>query len=145
MLITVQRRPSKGGATVSEVFLDGSHECYGLEDEVRADPNASTPENEAKVAGKTAIPAGKYRVVMTRSPRFNKVLPLLLDVPGFTGVRIHAGNRAENTDGCLLVGEEAQETTISRSKEALFELMAAIDSAIETGEQVFIEIKNAEA
>ena len=128
------------------MFLDGSHECHSLEDEIRIPYGASLEEiRNLKVAGKTAIPAGKYRVVMTKSPRFGKVLPLLLDVPGFTGVRIHAGNRAEHTDGCLLVGEEAQETTITRSKEALFELMAAIDSAIETGEQVFIEIKNAEA
>ena len=142
MLLTLQRRASKGGATIGELFLDGVHESYTLEDEIREIPGAAVVE--WKVDGKTAIPTGKYRIAMTRSPRFGKVLPLLLDVPGFSGVRIHAGNKAEHTEGCILVGEEAYENTIGRSKEALLELMAAIDMAIENNEQVWIEIKNAE-
>ena len=135
MLITVQRRPTNKGATIGEVLLDGSRECFSLEDPIRGE----------KIDGDTCIPPGKYRVVMTKSPRFNKVLPLLLDVPGYSGVRIHSGNSPKDTLGCILVGEEAQEATIARSKEALLELMAAIDSALETGEQVFIEVKNPEA
>lgn len=135
MLITVQRRPSKGGATIGRLSLDGVEECWTLEDEIR----------EVKIPGKTAIPAGKYRVVMTKSPRFGKVLPEVLNVPNYSGVRIHAGNKAEDTEGCLLVGEEAYENTIGRSREALVELMAAIDMAISGGEQVWIEYKNPEA
>ena len=142
MLLTLQRRQSKGGATIGELLLDGVHESYTLEDEIREIPGAAVVE--WKVDGTTAIPTGKYRIAMTRSPRFGKVLPLLLDVPGFSGVRIHAGNKAEHTEGCILVGEEAYENTIGRSKEALLELMAAIDMAIENNEQVWIEIKNAE-
>ena len=142
MLLTLQRRASKGGATIGELFLDGVHESYTLEDEIREIPGAAVVE--WKVDGKTAIPTGKYRIAMTRSPRFGKVLPLLLDVPGFSGVRIHAGNKAEHTEGCILVGAESYENTIGRSKEALLELMAAIDMAIENNEQVWIEIKNAE-
>ena len=135
MLITVQRRPPQGGATIGEMFLDGTKECFTLEDE----------PHEVKIPGKTCIPAGKYRVIMSRSPRFNKVLPELLAVPNYTGVRIHSGNKAEDTEGCILVGEEAYENTIGRGREALLELMAAIDMAIEGGEQVWIEVKNPEA
>jgi hypothetical protein len=141
--LTLIRRPSKGGATIGELFLNGAHECFTLEDVTRE-------SLAAKVYGETAIPPfigeppKKYRIAMTQSPRFKRVLPLLLDVPGFSGVRIHAGNKAEHTDGCILVGEEAYENTIGRSKEALLELMAAIDAAIDSGEQVWIEIKNAD-
>lgn len=66
----------------------------------------------------------------------------MLLVEGFSGVRIHSGNKQEDTEGCLLVGEDAQDNTITRSKEALLELMAAISQALDMGEQVHIEIEN---
>lgn len=132
LLIQVVRKPSKGGATIGDLYIDGVRDCFTLEDEIR----------DEKIPGKTAIPPGKYRVVLTHSPRFKKVLPELLKVPNYVGVRIHSGNKAEDTEGCILVGEEAQENTITRSKEALLELMAAISMAHEAGEQVFIEIEN---
>lgn len=132
MLISVVRKPSKNGATLGDVYIDGVHECFSLEDEIR----------EEKIPGKTAIPPGKYRVVLTKSPRFNKVLPELLNVPNYAGVRIHSGNKAEDTEGCILVGEDKQDHTITRSKEAFLELMAAISMAIEGGEQVWLEIEN---
>ena len=144
MLLTLQRRPTEKGATHGELFIDGVIECWTLEDPLREDPNKQTPENEAKVAGNTCIPAGKYRVVLTKSNRFKKVLPELLKVPGFTGVRIHAGNGPEHTEGCILVGQSATDGRIHGSKDAMVELMAAISSALDVGEQVWIEIKNPE-
>lgn len=57
-----------------------------------------------KIAGKTAIPEGRYAVAVTFSPRFKRWLPLLLHVPMFEGIRIHAGNSAEDTAGCILPG-----------------------------------------
>ena len=68
--------------------------CYTLEDRVRL----------TKVATQTAIPAGRYRVIITMSLRFKKLMPLLLNVPGFDGIRIHKGNTDQDTDGCLLLG-----------------------------------------
>jgi hypothetical protein len=141
MLLTVRREPSKNGVTLGTLYADGVKECETLEDEVREDPNKDTPANEAKVANKTAIPVGKYRVVLTLSKRFKKVLPELLNVPGYTGVRIHSGNTQEDTSGCILVGEERAGDRILRSREAMFELMALLDACAEAGEQIWLEIE----
>jgi hypothetical protein len=141
MLLTVISNPSENGATVGEMLMDGVHECWTLEDEVREIPGE--PVHKWKVPGRTAIPAGKYRVVLTMSNRFKKVLPELLNVPGFLGVRIHAGNTQADTEGCILVGEEKGSSTIQRSRDAMLELMAALTGVIESGEQVWLEIKRA--
>ena len=132
MLLTVVREPSKNGCTLGEMLLDGAHECYTLEDVVR----------DEKIDGETAIPAGKYRVVLTMSQRFGKVLPELLNVPNYQGVRIHSGNVAADTRGCILVGEEKGADRVLRSREAMIELMAALSGVIENGESVWIEVKN---
>lgn len=134
MLLTLKRRPSHLGATIGELFIDGVIECWTLEDEIR----------QEKIPGKTCIPPGRYRVVLTKSPRFKKVLPELLKVPGYTGVRIHAGNRHEHTEGCILVGQSAVDDAIYGSQDAMIELMAALSSATEAGEQIHIEIHNPE-
>lgn len=85
--------------TIGRLFLDGNYFCDTLEDPVR------DLENEQKIYGETAIPAGKYEVRVTWSPRFNRNLPLLLGVPHFTGIRFHRGNYPKDTHGCILVGE----------------------------------------
>jgi hypothetical protein len=92
---------------------------YTLEDVVR----------EKKIPDETAIPAGRYEVVVTMSARFKKRMPLLLNVPGFEGVRIHSGNTSADTEGCLLVGLERGEETIYKSREAFRGLFALIDAA----------------
>ncbi|HLP41249.1 MAG TPA: DUF5675 family protein [Fibrobacteria bacterium] len=96
MRITVIRTHYTEQSTSGVMLLDGNFFGYTLEDATRTGP---------KVPGKTAIPAGRYKVNITHSPRFGKMLPLLLDVPGFTGVRIHGGNTADNTEGCILVAQ----------------------------------------
>lgn len=108
-------------------------ECSTLEDQERAQ----------KIPGKTAIPAGKYQVVVTFSNRFQKPLPLLLNVPGFSGVRIHSGNTANDTEGCILVGAEdgnPSDAWLGRSREAFTPLFAKIQAAIAAGEKVWITI-----
>ena len=96
MQINVRRTFKGPDYTIGKLYMDGHYLCDTLEDTVR-------PAG-IKIAGKTAIPAGTYRVKKTMSPRFKKILPEILNVPGFSGVRIHAGNRAADTDGCLLLG-----------------------------------------
>jgi hypothetical protein len=134
MELTLIREPTCEGFTRGELLLDGVPECFTLEDQVR----------DAKIPGQTAIPAGRYRVVLTHSPRFKKVLPELLNVPGFKGIRIHSGNDASHTEGCILVGQRQGKAAVFESKQAMLELMAALDSAVEGGEQIWITIKNAE-
>ena len=96
MQINVRRTFKGPEYTIGKLYIDGHYLCDTLEDTVRP---AGT-----KIAGKTAIPAGTYKVKKTMSPRFKKILPEILNVPGFTGVRIHAGNLPKDTDGCLLLG-----------------------------------------
>jgi Family of unknown function (DUF5675) len=121
--------------TIGDLYVDGVRQCYTLEDVVR-------PDGE-KVYGETAIPYGRYRVRITFSNRFQRDLPLLLDVPNFDGIRIHPGNTAADTHGCLLVGMDKSGDTITNSRVAFAGVFADIRDAIERGEEVWVEIKDA--
>ncbi len=128
MEITVKRRPSTLACTISELWVDGSLECFSLEDVVRE--RAGERVSAWKVPGDTAIPAGRYRVVITPSARFKRDLPLLLDVPGFAGIRLHPGNTAADTEGCLLVGDNVVGDTVTGSRSAFNRLFDQIEEAL---------------
>jgi hypothetical protein len=148
VILTVLREPSKNGVTKGKLLVDGSEECVTLEDVVREDPNQDTPQNEGKVYGETAIPPDlgeppqRYRVVLTKSAKFGKVLPEVLNVPGYTGVRIHGGVTEKHTLGCILVGTHHEGDQLRGSKDAMTELMALLSTVLEGGEQVWLEIVN---
>ena len=93
---------------------------------------------EMKIPRKSAIPEGTYRVVVTKSQRFQKYLPLLVGVPGFEGVRIHAGNTSRDTEGCILVGQNIQVGKVLWSRITLEKLM----KLIENEKEIYIIIKN---
>ena len=93
---------------------------------------------EMKIPRKSAIPEGSYRVVVTKSRRFRKYLPLLVGVPGFEGVRIHAGNTSRDTEGCILVGQNLQVGKVLWSRITLEKLM----KLIENEKEIYIIIKN---
>ncbi len=93
---------------------------------------------EMKIPRKSAIPEGTYRVVVTKSRRFQKYLPLLVGVPGFEGVRIHAGNTSRDTEGCILVGQNIQVGKVLWSRITLEKLM----KLIENEKEIYIIIKN---
>lgn len=95
--------------TIGKLYIDDNYFCDTLEDTVRKE----------KIAGKTAIPAGTYKVKKTMSPRFKKILPEILNVPNFTGVRIHAGNTAKDTEGCLLLGLNKVKGSVVNSQDAV--------------------------
>lgn len=126
MHLRVIREPSIGGATLGSLYVNGVWQCWTLEDAIREIPGQ--PVESWKVKGETAISAGRYRLTITPSQRFQRPLPLLLDVPGFTGVRIHPGNTVADTEGCLLVGQDRQDGRVLRSRiafEALFTKLSA--------------------
>ena len=93
---------------------------------------------EMKIPKKSAIPEGSYRMVVTKSRRFQKYLPLLVGVPGFEGVRIHAGNTSRDTEGCILVGQNLQVGKLLWSRITLEKLM----KLIENEKEIFLTIKN---
>lgn len=120
--------------TIGRLFLDGKYFCDTLEDTVRDDG--------LKVYGKTAIPAGTYKVELTESPRFRCLMPLICDVPNFSGVRIHAGNTAEDTDGCVLVGFNKIKGKVINSRETFGKLLSLMYWAEREKQETFkIEIK----
>lgn len=138
MYLQLVREFFNGGATEGRLWLNGTFECYTLEDEDRKLEWGGT-----KIYGDTAIPRGEYEIVVTWSNRFQKKLPLLLEVEGFTGIRIHPGNTSEDTEGCILVGEHnarGDDDFIGRSRVAFDALMAEIEDALDSNELVTIEI-----
>ena len=120
MILELRRLDLTAERTIGELYLDDTFECYTLEDAAREGP---------KVPGKTAIPAGTYAVIVNYSPRFQRRLPLLAGVPGFTGIRIHAGNTAVDTEGCILVGQAVEGDVLLRSRAALEALLVKLDAA----------------
>ncbi|NLI35363.1 MAG: hypothetical protein GX416_02435 [Bacteroidales bacterium] len=97
---------------------------------------------ESKVFGRTAIPAGTYRITMTYSPKFKRVMPLVNGVPQFEAIRIHPGNKAEDTEGCILVGENTVIGGLTNSRKRSDELNKRIQDALTGKEDVLITIKD---
>lgn len=117
-------------ATPGFLTVDGRFLCWTLEDRVREQPGV--PVAQWKVPGKTAIPVGRYGLRVTWSPRFKQMLPAVEAVPGFAGIRIHAGNTVEDTEGCILVGLRRQKDTVLDSRVALDQLLQRLGSGAHT-------------
>lgn len=133
------RRWFTDAATEGELSLDGERVCWTLEDRALRD-------GEPKVAGRSAIPPGRYRVTWAWSPRFQRQTLRLHDVPGFEGILIHAGNRSKDTEGCILVGLTRTDPTddwIGQSGVALAKLEAAVCPKLLAGEPAEIGIAEA--
>jgi len=140
MQLTLQSNPSKGGATIGDLSADEAWTCHTLEDEVREVPGV--PVSEWKIHGRTAIPAGRYRVVLEYSGKFGADTMTLVDVPGYTYVRIHPGNTPADTDGCIILGMRATDVSIvaGTSKPAVEHVKSLVRAAIERGEEVWLTV-----
>jgi len=130
MNILLERDICNDEYTLGEMSIDGEFFCFTCEDAIR----------DKKIKGQTAIPEGKYEIVLTWSNKFQKVLPLLKDVPNFDGIRIHSGNTKEDTAGCILVGLTRLTHGVGRSRDAMAKLMPLLQSAKDSGEFIEIEI-----
>jgi hypothetical protein len=119
MLITVKRLYKGENSIIGELSIDGVFECFTLED----------LERPVKIKGETAIPKGTYKVIINQSRRFKRLLPLLLNVPNFEGVRIHPGNTNHDTEGCILVGKTRSKEYIGQSRKAFDKLFKKMQKA----------------
>lgn len=130
MKLILKRFPTKNEVTLGKMFADDAFIMYTLEDAIRLGP---------KVPGATCIPPGLYTVEVTWSNRFQRPLPLIKDVPGFSGIRIHSGNTIDDTEGCVIVGEKPVGDKIARSIPALKTLLGLLRMA---GNLAVIEVLN---
>ena len=133
--------------TTGILTVDGKDFGYVCEDRDRGLDQSMRLEaiRAHKVAGQTAIPAGTYEVRTSYSPHFKRDMPGLLDVPGFHGIRVHAGNTAAHTEGCLLPGKTRDETGVQVSGPYAAWLAVAIAAAEARGERVTIAIERDDA
>jgi hypothetical protein len=136
MQLVLSRDEFTPRSTIGSLYADGAFVCYTLEDCDRF-----LEAGGVKVQNETAIPRGKYNVIVNFSNRFQTMMPLVMDVPGFTGVRIHSGNTDKDTDGCILVGMDKAVDMLTHSREAASVVYTLINKAIANGESVTIEVK----
>lgn len=134
MLLTLTRTDYTDNSTIGELSIDGEFYCYTLEDVRRPDG--------VKVKGQTAIPAGTYDVLLTYSPKYGKIMPLVANVPMFEGIRIHSGNDKDDTEGCILVGRTKAADFIGESKLAFSSLFLKMGEAIARDECITLTIEN---
>lgn len=142
MQLTLNRMVRTKNSTIGRLDIDGTYQYWILEDVDRGLKNTmSLDELKAKkVYQKTAIPTGTYEIIISFSNKFQKALPLLLNVPAYEGIRIHPGNTKSNTAGCLLPGMTQSTDYVHNSKEAfynMFELMKKVSHS----EKIFITIQ----
>jgi hypothetical protein len=143
MLLHLARKPSYKGATIGALAIDGVFHSWVCEDEIREVPGK--PVAEWKVKHRTAIPQGTYGIVLKESPRLQRVVPWLVDVPGFSDVQIHPGNNVNDSSGCLLPGYTRYENSVGQSRAAFEALLDRLLKATIKGEAITIEIANPQA
>jgi hypothetical protein len=125
MDIILKRTTFTEHSTIGEMYVDGVFECYTLEDRTRA-PGVKIPKE-------TAIPYGRYQLVLDYSPKYKRIYPHILDVPMFTGIRIHPGNTDIDTEGCILLGR------VKVLNKVLFSRMAFDSFLVKLSEALLID------
>lgn len=129
MEIQLKRIAKRNDYTIGNLYIDGQFFCNTLEDTDRGltDSQNLLYIKSKKIFSKTAIPTGTYKVKLTYSPRFKRILPLLVGVKGFDGIRIHQGNYPKDTEGCILVGKNTIKGGVFESKETLERLLKKLE------------------
>lgn len=118
MRITLVRIANRPTYCIGKLYIDGQYFCDTIEDTDRG-LNDEMTEKEIlgkKIKGQTAIPTGIYPVYITYSPKYKKQMPLIDNVKGYSGIRIHSGNTAKDTEGCLIVGKNKEVGKVLESR-----------------------------
>ena len=142
MKIQLIRKHRKTDYTIGQLFINNQYFSDTLEDTDRGLKDTMSLEEirRIKVFGSTCIPYGTYKVTITYSPKFKKNLPLINNVKGFEGIRIHSGNTNYDTQGCVLLGFNKVKGKVINSKDTVDKFINLVQKAIDTGEQVTIHI-----
>ena len=141
MNLTLKRLNLTPNYTEGELYVNGVYFCKTLEDTNRdLNKNGQFDNSEKKVYGETCIPYGKYKIILSYSPKFKRELPEILEVPNFQGIRIHRGNKISDTLGCVLCGEKVKNGYLSNSTPYEIKLVELFKQAKSRNEESFIEI-----
>lgn len=131
MNITLNRIAKKVKYTIGKLYINDQYFCDTLEDTDRGLIQSMTEQQigSKKVYGETAIPTGTYRIIISYSNKFKKQMPLLLNVPGFAGIRIHSGNTEKDSLGCILVGKNKAVGKVLESRDTYSKLFSILQEA----------------
>lgn len=132
----LQREIMKDEFTLGHFYQDGVHFAWTCEDCDRELEDGGT-----KIPRETAIPRGLYRLTATMSVRFSRLMPLIADVPNFSGVRIHGGNTHRDTEGCPLIGAVRTDTGIAGCTVLVAKLIRVITECEAKGGKCWIEVR----
>ena len=142
MEIKLIRKYRNSNYCIDKLYINNTYFSDALEDPDRGLTDSMSLEEikKIKIKGNTCIPYGTYNITITYSPRFKKNLPLLNNVKGFDGIRIHSGNKPQDTEGCLLPGFNKVKGQVIDSRVTTDKLIAQIQQALNKGEKVTITI-----
>lgn len=141
MKLRLERKYLKENYTIGNLYINDTFFCNTLEDKNRdINKNGKFDNGEYKVYGKTCIPYGTYSIIVSYSPKFKRELPRLINVPNFEGILIHRGNTAEDSAGCILVGENKVKGRVINSTKYELELVKLMKVAVKANEDITIKI-----
>lgn len=131
MKLKLVRKYRKETYTIGKLYVDGVYFCDTIEDRDRGLDDSMSVDEILKIKkyGTTAIPYGKYKVEITYSPKYKKLMPLIVNVKGYSGIRIHSGNTAADTLGCLIVGKNTKVGMVTESRATYNKLFALMKDA----------------
>ena len=140
MRLTLMRIANRPTYCIGKLYIDGVYFCDTIEDTDRGldDQMKESEILKKKVKGQTAIPTGTYNLFITWSPKYKKPMPLLENVKGYSGIRIHSGNTAKDTEGCLIVGKNKEVGKVLESRATYNKLFNILNT---TNEKIIIDIR----
>lgn len=142
MELRLERKYRSSKYCIDKLYINGKYFSDALEDPDRGLTDSMSLEEikKIKVKGNTCIPYGTYNITITYSPRFKKNLPLINNVKGFEGIRIHSGNTPQDTEGCLLLGFNKVKGQVVDSRVTVSKFITQMQQALNKGEKVTITI-----